>query len=518
MLKKVKRINDEVSFQNEYPEFNSNWSENFARKAVVSSLDPVTNLLMKEEEKFFNDNNDQPQRKITEWFYRKNSKGNERLYQKKITLLKENGEIKDSAIFDKNGNKITTFIEPSLNPDKSSAHHLLDNQGVAVSNANANTVIEDLIAPLSLRDKNMTLILFDLLKAFMQHQPDDIKVSFGKYLMKLLEPSSNKAPVVKKEPHQDNAQAASEAEATEETSVKANTEPHQDNAQVEPEAGATEETSVKTNTEPHQDNAQVEPEAGAAEETSVKTNTEPHQDNAQVEPEAEAAEQISAKANTETKHQDNAQVEPEAGAAAEETSTKANTETKESHQESTQAEPEAKADTETSAEANTESKESHQESIQAEPEAGAAEEISAKANTEPHQDNSQAGSEAGAAANVAAKESQVPSSVAESINQQRDHTRPVRSVSGQVIQALQKNLLIQSSPLFQLMTSNIEIMSEIIEPLLNRNSAGANQSLEEAMSSFSGNCSVEAISIPINHTKQIEETNIVKLPAVTATM
>lgn len=222
-----------------------------------------------------------------------------------------------------------------MNPDKSSAHHLLDNQGVAVSNANANTVIEDLIAPLSLRDKNMTLILFDLLKAFMQDQPDDIKVSFGKYLMKLLEPSSNKAPVVKKEPHQDNAQA---------------------------------------------------------------------------------------------------------------------------------------------------------------------------------------GSEAGAAANVAAKESQVPSSVAESINQQRDHTRPVRSVSGQVIQALQKNLLIQSSPLFQLMTSNIEIMSEIIEPLLNRNSAGANQSLEEAMSSFSGNCSVEAISIPINHTKQIEETNIVKLPAVTATM
>ncbi|ASV33509.1 hypothetical protein CJJ18_05070 [Candidatus Williamhamiltonella defendens] len=151
-------------------------------------------------------------------------------------------------------------------------------------------------------------------------------------------------------------------------------------------------------------------------------------------------------------------------------------------------------------------------------EAGAAEETSAKANTEPHQDNAQAGSEAGAAANVAAKESQVPSSVAESINQQSDHTRPVRSVSGQVIQALQKNLLIQSSPLFQLMTSNIEIMSEIIEPLLNRNSAGANQSLEEAMSSFSGNCSVEAISIPINHTKQIEETNIVKLPAVTATM
>lgn len=335
MLKKVKRINDEVSFQNEYPEFNSNWSENFARKAVVSSLDPVTNLLMKEEEKFFNDNNDQPQRKITEWFYRKNSKGNERLYQKKITLLKENGEIKDSAIFDKNGNKIITFIEPSLNPDKSSTHHLLDNQGVAVSNANANTVIEDLIAPLSLRHKNMTLILFDLLKALMQDQPDDIKVSFGKYLMKLLEPSANKAPVVKKEPHQDNAQA---------------------------------------------------------------------------------------------------------------------------------------------------------------------------------------GSEAGAAANVADKESQVPSSVAESINQQRDHTRPVRSVSGQVIQALQKNLLIQSSPLFQLMTSNIEIMSEIIEPLLNRNSAGANQSLEEAMSSFSGNCSVEAISIPINHTKQIEETNIVKLPAVTATM
>ncbi|WP_207286990.1 hypothetical protein [Candidatus Hamiltonella defensa] len=293
---------------------------------------------MKEEAKFFNDNNDQPQRKITEWFYRKNSKGNERLYQKKITLLKENGEIKDSAIFDKNGNKITTFIEPSLNPDKSSAHHLLDNQGVAVSNANANTVIEDLIAPLSLRDKNMTLILFDLLKAFMQNQPDDIKVSFGKYLMKLLEPSANKAPVVKKEPHQDNAQAEAESRA---------------------------------------------------------------------------------------------------------------------------------------------------------------------------------------AANVAAKESQVPSSVAESINQQSDHTRSirsVRSVSGQAIQALQKNLLIQSSPLFQLMTSNIEIMSEIIEPLLNRNSACANQSLEEAMSSFSGNYSVEAISIPINHTKQIEETNIVKLPAVTATM
>ncbi|ATW21837.1 hypothetical protein BJP44_01370 [Candidatus Williamhamiltonella defendens] len=220
MLKKVKLINDEVSFQNEYPEFNSKWSENFARKAVVSSLDPVTNLLMKEEEKFFNDNNDQPQRKITEWFYRKNSKGNERLYQKKITLLKENGEIKDSAIFDKNGNKITTFIEPSLNPDKSSAHHLLDNQGVAVSNANANTVIEDLIAPLSLRHKNMTLILFDLLKALMQEQPDDIKVSFGKYLMKLLEPSANKAPVVKKEPHQDNAQAGSEAGAAEETFYK----------------------------------------------------------------------------------------------------------------------------------------------------------------------------------------------------------------------------------------------------------------------------------------------------------
>ncbi|WP_174891299.1 hypothetical protein [Candidatus Hamiltonella defensa] len=510
MLKKVKLINDEVSFQNQYPEFNSKWSENFARKAVVSSLDPVTNLLMKEEEKFFNDNNDQPQRKITEWFYRKNSKGNERLYQKKITLLKENGEIKDSAIFDKNGNKITTFIEPSLNPDKSSAYHLLDNQGVAVSNANANTVIEDLIAPLSLRHKNTTLILFDLLKALMQDQPDDVKVYFGKYLMKLLEPSANKVPVVKKEPHQDNAQAEAESGATEETSVKANTEPHQDNAQVEPEAGAAEGTSAKANTEPHQDNAQAEAESGATEETSVKANTEPHQDNAQVEPEAGAAEGTSAKANTEP-HQDNAQVEPEAE-AAEETSTKANTEP---HQDNAQAGSEAGAAEETSAKANTEP---HQDNAQVGSEAGAAEETSAKANTEPHQDNAQAGSEAGAAANVAAKESQVPSSVAESINQQSDHTRPVRSVSGQVIQALQKNLLIQSSPLFQLMTSNIEIMSEIIEPLLNRNSAGANQSLEEAMSSFSGNCSVEAISIPINHTKQIEETNIVKLPAVTATM
>ncbi|ASV33508.1 hypothetical protein CJJ18_05065 [Candidatus Williamhamiltonella defendens] len=412
MLKKVKLINDEVSFQNQYPEFNSKWSENFARKAVVSSLDPVTNLLMKEEEKFFNDNNDQPQRKITEWFYRKNSKGNERLYQKKITLLKENGEIKDSAIFDKNGNKITTFIEPSLNPDKSSAHHLLDNQGVAVSNANANTVIEDLIAPLSLRHKNMTLILFDLLKALMQDQPDDIKVSFGKYLMKLLEPSANKAPVVKKEPHQDNAQVEPEAEATEETSAKANTEPHQDNAQVEPEAEATEETSAKANTEPHQDNAQVEPEAEATEETSAKANTEPHQDNAQVEPEAEATEETSTKANTEP-HQDNAQVEPEAE-AAEETSTKANTEphqdnaqvgseagaaeetsakaNTEPHQDNAQVEPEAEATEETSTKANTEP---HQDNAQVEPEAEATEETSAKANTEPHQDNAQVRSEAG---------------------------------------------------------------------------------------------------------------------------
>ncbi len=43
----------------------------------------------------------------------------------------------------------------------------------------------------------MALILFDFLKVLVQDQPDDINVSFWKYLMKLLELSDNKTPVAK---------------------------------------------------------------------------------------------------------------------------------------------------------------------------------------------------------------------------------------------------------------------------------------------------------------------------------
>lgn len=71
MLKKVKLINDEVSFQNQYPEFNSNWDANFARKKVVRSLYPGTDFPMEEKEEFFDNNNVKRQTKITEWYYKK---------------------------------------------------------------------------------------------------------------------------------------------------------------------------------------------------------------------------------------------------------------------------------------------------------------------------------------------------------------------------------------------------------------------------------------------------------------